>query len=230
MTQRYHIAIKDLPADERPRERLARYGPGMLSTAELLAIILRTGTRQESAIHVAQRLLGDLGTVREIVTAGVDQLSRVRGIGPAKAIEIKAALELGRRLLSLSSDDLPVVRDPADVMRLLGGELSQEVQEHFKVVLLDSKNQVRKVVTATIGTLNASLVHPREVFRQAITSACNSVILAHNHPSGDPTPSREDLAVTKQLSEAGAILGIEVLDHVIVGGGRYLSMKQRGLM
>jgi len=230
MHERYHVTIKDLPPGERPRERLEQYGAESLSTAELLAIILRTGTRDESVLHLAERLLRELADLRSIGQAQVAELSRIKGIGPAKAVEIKAALELGKRLISLSGETLPIVRSPSDVVQLLMPTMRDQLQELFKVLLLDTKNQVRKIVTVTVGTLNSSLVHPREVFRPAVAQAANAVILAHNHPSGDPTPSHEDIAVTRQLLEAGRMLGIDVLDHIVIGDGRYVSMKERSLM
>jgi DNA repair protein RadC len=230
MSEKYHVAIKDLPPEERPRERLERYGADSLSTAELLAIILRTGTREESALRLAEKMLMELSGLRNVAQAEVAELRRIKGIGAAKAVEVKAALELGKRLVALGGEVLPAIHSPTDVVQLLAPQLRDERQEQFKVLLLDTKNQVRRVVTATVGTLNASLVHPREVFRAAVAQAAHSIILAHNHPSGDPTPSKEDVAVTVQLVNAGKILGIEVLDHVIIGDGRYVSMRERGLM
>lgn len=226
----YAPMIRDLPPSERPRERLMNYGASSLSTAELLAIILRTGTQKESAVRLAERVLKEMGSLREIVRADVKDLSKIKGIGTAKAIEIKAAVELGKRLLIDPEGLRPVIRNPEDAASLVRAELRYEPQEHFKVLLLDSKNYVLKVLTVTVGTLNSSLVHPREVFRPAITQSAASVILAHNHPSGDPTPSPEDLQVTRQLVEAGRILGIEVLDHIIIGGIGYVSLKERRLM
>lgn len=226
----YAPMIRDLPPNERPRERLMNYGASSLSTAELLAIILRTGTQKESAVRLAERVLKEMGSLGEIVRADVKDLSKIKGIGTAKAIEIKAAVELGKRLLIDPEGLRPVIRNPEDAAGLVRAELRYEPQEHFKVLLLDSKNYVLKVLTVTVGTLNSSLVHPREVFRPAITQAAASIILAHNHPSGDPTPSSEDLQVTRQLVEAGRILGIEVLDHIIIGGTDYVSLKERRLM
>lgn len=231
MEPTYHLTIKDLAPDERPRERLMAYGAASLSNAELLAILLRTGTTRESAVHLAQRVLREAGDLRGIAVAGVQDLTQVHGIGPAKAVEIKAMVELAKRLAVAGGELRRVVQSPADAAVLLMEELRHERQEHFKILLLDSKNQVLgKPVTVTIGTLNSSLVHPREVFRPAITQSCAAVILAHNHPSGDPTPSREDLDVTKQLVSAGKILGIDVLDHIVIGDNRFVSLKERGLM
>jgi DNA repair protein RadC len=230
MESSYESVIADFPADERPRERLLSQGPGSLTTAELLAIILRTGTKEESAERLAERVLREMGSLRAIAQSHVEALSQIKGIGIVKAIEIRAAVELGKRLIALSDGVKPVIHSPADAANLLMAELRYEPQEHFKALLLDSKNQVLRSPTITIGTVNASLIHPREVFRPALVHPCVSVILAHNHPSGDPTPSREDLEVTRQLVAAGKVLGIDVLDHVIVGDARFVSLKERNLM
>ncbi|HEY3281653.1 MAG TPA: DNA repair protein RadC [Armatimonadota bacterium] len=219
-----------MPADERPRERLLKYGASSLSAAELLAIVLRTGTKQESAVHLAERVLSAMGSLPAIANAEPRELTQVKGIGTVKAVEMKAAVELGRRLLVEGDAVKPVIHEPDDVAGLLMSRLQHEPQEQFLVILLDTKNHVLKVVTATVGTLDSSLVHPREVFRAAVGAACASVILVHNHPSGDPTPSPQDVEVSKQLVEAGRILGIEVLDHVILGNRRWVSMRKRGLI
>ena len=216
--------------DERPREKFLAGGPGEMSTTELLAILLRTGSAKESVIDLADRVLREVGGIREIALADIERLKQVHGIGEVKAIEIRAAIELGKRLLTLGDGLRPTIHSPADAAGLLMAELRYERQEHFKVLLLDSKLQVLQAPTITIGIVNASLVHPREVFRPALAHATVSIILAHNHPSGDPTPSGEDLEVTKQLVASGHILGIEVVDHVIIGDGRFVSLKERGLM
>jgi DNA repair protein RadC len=230
MDSSYHATIHDLPPDERPRERLLDQGPGSLTTAELLAIILRTGTREESAVRLAERVLREMGSLRDIAQSHVEALSEIKGIGTVKAIEIRAAIELGKRLAQLGDGVKPIIHTPADVARLVMPDLRNEAQEHFKILMLDSKNQVLRSPTITVGIVNSSLIHPREVFRPALIHPCVSIILAHNHPSGDPTPSREDLDVTKQLVAAGKVLGIDVLDHIIVGDQRFVSLKERNLM
>lgn len=229
-TAPYRPMIRDLPAHERPRERLEKYGAEALSTPELLAILLRTGTAQESAVAVAERLLMRFPTMRALCNAGLADLATVRGVGRVKAIEIRAAMELGRRLLTLPDAEKPGIRTAADVVNLLMPEMRRLNHEEFRVLLLNTRNQVIAVKTVTTGTLNASLVHPREVFREAIAHSCNSLICAHNHPSGDPTPSPDDVALTRRLLDAGALIDIEVLDHVIIGDGRSISLREQGLM
>lgn len=226
----YRPLIRDLPPQERPRERLAKYGPDALSTPELLAILLRTGTTHESVVSVAERVLARFDSVRDLCNAGIDELSGVHGIGPVKAIEIRAALELGKRLLMLTDEQKPTIRTAQDVVNLLMPDMRHLAREEFRVLLLNTRNQVLAARTISTGTLNASLVHPREVFREAIARASNSLICAHNHPSGDPTPSEDDLALTRRLVEAGRLIDIEVLDHVIIGDGRSVSLREKGLM
>jgi DNA repair protein RadC len=234
--------IKEWPSAERPRERLASVGPRALSPRELLAILIEMGTREangrpaRSALDLAGDLLhhfvdGDGGaSLRRIMTASVREVSVVQGIGPAKATKILAAFELGRRAAEEERperDRLSTPRDVYERMRLLMRDLPHE---EFHVLLVNTQNQILRDLQVTRGTLDASLVHPREVFRPAILEAAASVILVHNHPSGDPTPSAEDRAVTRQLRAAGQTIGIEVLDHVIVGEGRYVSFVEAGLL
>lgn len=226
--ERYRLAIRDLPAAERPRERLLHHGPEALSTSELLAILLRTGTTRESALGLAERIVATFGGLRGIAGATIAQLGQVKGVGPVKAIEIKAAMELGKRLQALSPEIRPTIRSPADVANLVMSELRRETREHLKAILLDTKNQVLRIVTVSVGSLNESIVHPRELFHEAIRHVAASVIVVHNHPSGDPTPSPEDIAVTRRLRDAGQILGIELLDHVVLGDGRWVSLKEQG--
>jgi DNA repair protein RadC len=230
LNERYTVAIRELPAEERPRERLMKYGSSAVSTAELLAIQIRIGTKERSALGLAELLLSQFGGLRGIANASIEELSRVKGIGPVKAVEIAASVELGKRLAALSDDEKPVVRSPQDIVNLLMPELRDAKREHFKSALLDTKNRVMKIVTVSIGTLDSSLVHPREVFKDAIISSASSLIVAHNHPSGDPTPSNEDVRVTRRLLEAGQLLGIDLLDHIVLGDNRFISLKERGLM
>lgn len=230
MPERYTVAIRELPTQDRPRERLMANGASALSTAELLAIQLRIGTKERSALGLAEQLLSQFSGLRGIANASVEELSVVKGIGPVKAVEIAAAVELGRRLAALTSEEKPCIRSPQDVANLLTPELRDVKKEHFKSLLLNTKNQVIKINTVSIGILDSSLVHPREVFKDAIQASAASIIVAHNHPSGDPTPSPEDKRVTQRLAECGTLLGIDLLDHIIIGDNRWVSLKERGLL
>lgn len=224
------LTLKELPDDERPRERMARHGPGALADAELLAILLGTGTPRETAVGLARRLLGadpDAG-LRALVDLGLEELAAVRGIGLAKAARLKAAVELGRRLAA-DVRRRPQVKSPADAAALLMEDMRYLDQEQFRIALLNVKNQVMAVETVSVGGLSSSPVHPREIFKRAIKRSAAAIILAHNHPSGDPTPSREDIEVTRRLKDAGTLLGIEVLDHIVIGDNRYVSFRERGL-
>lgn len=223
----YSVAIRDMPSDERPRERLAKYGAGSLSSAELLAILLRTGTRQCSALRLAELLLAQFGSVRGLASADLDALARVHGVGKVKAIQIAACAELGQRMQA-DAAERPAIACPEDVVRVVGISFADQKKEHFLELLLDAKGRLLKQVVVSIGTLDASLVHPREVFREAVTASAASIVVVHNHPSGDPTPSAADRSVTERLVEAGKLMDIAVLDHVIVAGSRWISFKQQG--
>ncbi|MFQ6058286.1 MAG: DNA repair protein RadC [Anaerolineae bacterium] len=225
----YHPMIKDLPVGERPRERLEHYGAGALSTAELIAILLRSGVAGESVLRLAERLLVRYGGLTGLAQASFAELCQEKGIGPAKVTQIKAALELGRRLLVASPQERPQVRSPADAANLLMLEMSILAQEQMRVILLDSKNRVLATPTIYQGSLNTSLIRVAELFREAVKQNCAAIIVVHNHPSGDPTPSPEDVGVTEQITAAGKLLDIEVLDHLIIGQQRYVSLKERGL-
>ena len=225
----YRPMIRDLPVDERPRERLAHAGEGALSMAELLAIILRTGVGGESALALATRLISRYGGLPGLARASFTELRAEKGLGPAKTAQLKAALELGRRMLLIAPEDRFVVRSPADVAQLLMAEMSHLEQEHFRVLYLDTRNRLLGSETVYVGSLNASHIRVSEVFREAVKRNCASIIVAHNHPSGDPTPSPEDVEVTRQLVAAGNLLDIEVLDHLIIGQQRFVSLRERGL-
>lgn len=225
----YHTIIRDMPADERPRERLVSYGPEALSTPELLAIILRVGSSRGSAISLAQQLLSHFGSLRAVATATAAELSRVPGVGMAKAAQIKAAFELGKRLAAATTER-PVVNRPDLAANLLMEQMRYHDKEHFKALLLDTRNRCVAVRSISVGGLNSNVAHPREIFREAVAHSAAAVIVAHNHPSGDPTPSKEDEVLTRRLVEAGKIMGIEVLDHLVIGDGRWVSMKEKGLM
>jgi len=225
----YHLRINELPASERPRERLKESGPASLSNSELLAIILRTGTAAENVLGLASRLLSRFGGLVGLARASLGELCAERGVGQAKAAQLKAALELGRRLSSTHPEERAVVRTPQDVANLLMAEMSFLDQEQLRVVLLTSKNRVISIPDVYKGNVNTSLIRPSELFREAVRENCPAIIVVHNHPSGDPDPSPEDIAVTEQIVAAGRVLDIEVLDHMIIGGQRYVSLKERGV-
>jgi DNA repair protein RadC len=223
------LRIADMAADDRPRERLERSGPESLTTPELLAILFRTGTAGRSAVQVAEALFRELGGLPGIAIAAEAQLRSVPGVGRVKALEVRAAVELGKRL-AMNEEVRPVIRTPEDAARLLMADLRYEIREHLYALLLDARNQVRHKRLISTGTLTESLVHPREVFAEAVRFSAARVLLVHNHPSGDPTPSPADIASTKRLVAAGKVLDIEVTDHVIIGDGRWASLRQLELM
>lgn len=225
----YRPTIKDLPVDERPRERLARAGEGALSTAELLAIILRTGLGGENVLALATRLISKYNGLPGLARASFAELQAEKGLGKAKTAQIKAALELGRRMLLTAPEDRFAVRSPADVAQLLMAEMAHLEQEHFRVLYLDTRNRLMGSETVYVGSLNASHIRVGEIFRDAVKRNCAAIIAVHNHPSGDPTPSPEDVAVTRQIVEAGKLLDIELLDHLIIGQQRFVSLRERGL-
>jgi len=224
------MTIHDLPISERPRERLQKYGVEALSAQEILALILGRGIAGESVMVSAQRLLSQFGSLRGIAGASVEQLSQVRGIGVAKSSQIKAAFELANRLEDYSeAGKKPLVRTPDEVVSLVRGRLKGKKKEHFLAVLLDTRNQLIKVSEISVGSLDAGVVHPREAFKEAISVSAASIIFAHNHPSGDPEASDDDIMLTKRLAETGEIVGIDVLDHIILGDKTSLSLKRQGL-
>ncbi len=225
----YRPMIRDFPVDERPRERLAHAGEGALSTAELLAIILRTGVSGESVLAMATRLISRYGGLPGLARASFTELQAEKGLGPAKTAQLKAALELGRRMLLAAPEDQFIVRSPTDAAQFLMAEMSHLEQEHFRVLYLNTRNRLLGSETVYVGNLNASHIRVSEVFREAVKRNCASLIVAHNHPSGDPTPSPEDVEVTRLLVAAGKLLDIEVLDHLIIGQQRFVSLRERGL-
>ncbi|TET38361.1 MAG: JAB domain-containing protein [Dehalococcoidia bacterium] len=225
----YHPRIKELPICERPRERLRESGPASLSNTELLAIILRTGTASENVLGLGARVLVRFGGLAGLARASFGELCAERGLGQAKTAQLKAALELGRRLVSTQPVERAVVRSPQDVANLLMADMGLLDQEHLRIVLLNTKNQVISVPEVYRGSVSTSLIRVSEVFREAVRENCPAIIVVHNHPSGDPTPSQEDVQVTEQIVQAGRLLDIEVLDHLIIGQQRYVSLKERGL-
>lgn len=222
------LMIRDYPQNERPRERFVQNGPQSLSNHELLALLLGTGSREESVLQLANRMLAQFEGLRLLKDATLEELTQIKGIGMAKAIHVLAAVEVGRRIASHTLDERYVIRSPEDGAKYLMNEMRFLTQEHFVCLYLNTKNQVIHKQTIFIGSLNASIVHPREVFKEAVRRSAASVICLHNHPSGDPTPSREDIEVTKRLAESGKIVGIELLDHLIIGENKYVSLKEKG--
>ena len=226
----YHIRLKDLPADERPLERLHNHGPENLKTSELIAILIRTGTGQATAIQVAEQLLQKYdGNLKRMVSDKIRMAEEIKGVGTVKAAQITAAFELGRRMAGFF-EEKPQISCPADVARIMMPSMRDLQNEILCVLCLDTKNHVTRQRRIFEGSLNASIIHPREVFRFAIEEAAASIILVHNHPSGDPSPSREDIQATQQLMRAGNYIQIPVRDHVIIGAGSYISLKEEGLV
>jgi DNA repair protein RadC len=224
------LMIRDYPTDERPRERMVQSGPASLSNQELLAIILRTGTKSESVLQLSNRVLTTFEGLRLLKEASLEEITDINGIGLAKAVQIMSAVEIGRRIANLEYDDRYSIRSPEDGANYVMNDMRFLSQEHFVCLYLNTKNQVLHKQTIFIGSLNASIVHPREVFKEAFRRSAASIICIHNHPSGDPTPSREDIEVTKRLAECGKIIGIEVLDHLIIGEKKYVSLKEKGYL
>lgn len=225
----YTPLIRDMAVSDRPRERLILVGERSLAVSELLAIVIRTGVGGENVIRLAERTLAHFGGLPGIARASIKELTQVKGIGAAKAVEIKASLELGRRLIAATPQERPTVTSPADAANLLMTEMSLLEQEHLRLVLLDTRNHVLAMPTIYIGSLNTSVVRVGELFRAAIKENAAALIVVHNHPSGDPSPSPEDVRVTSQIVSAGKLLDVDVLDHIIIGRQRFVSLKERGL-
>lgn len=221
----YQARIRDLPSGDRPRERLRDAGAGALSNPELLAILLRTGSPKESALALASRLLAQRDGLTGLARANFAELCAERGLGEAKAAQVQAALELGKRLVAAQPAERPVIRSPEDVANLLQGDMGLLDQEHLRVLLLNTRNQVLGTADVYRGSVHTAVVRIGELFREALRQNAPAVVLAHNHPSGDPSPSAEDIAMTKQAIEAGELLDVDVLDHVILAQGRFVSMQ-----
>lgn len=225
------LAIRELPRTERPRERLVDLGAHALSSAELLAIVIGSGGRGRSALAIGHEILGSAqGSLRRLAAQPVAQLTAHLGIGRARAVVVHAALELGKRMAAEGRDEAVPIRSPRDVVALFAPRLEDMPVEEFHVAVLDAQHRLERDITVTRGILNSSLVHPREVFREAIAERAAAIILVHNHPSGDPAPSADDRAVTEQMVAAGRLLDIPVHDHVIIGRGRYTSFAEAGLL
>jgi DNA repair protein RadC len=221
--------ITDMAINERPRERLAHLGPQALAHSELLAILLRVGVPGENAVQVGQRLLNVFGGISGLHRAPFEELCNQHGIGVAKAAQIKAAIELGGRLRVISPDERPAINSPADAAALVTYEMSALEQEHLRVILLDTRNRVLEIVEIYKGSVNSSQIHVGEIFKPAIRRNAPALIVVHNHPSGDPTPSPDDVVVTRAIVQAGKLLDVDVLDHMVIGQGRWVSLKERGL-
>ncbi len=226
------IMVRDLPFDERPREKLMASGVACLSNVELLAILLRTGTKEHSVIRVAEQVLArykDIG-ITAMMNMSVTELAAVHGVGAVKAATVLAALELGRRISQKAAEKVEIVHGPEDAAHYAMPRFRFEQREHFAVMLLNTKNHILGLTDVSVGSLSASIVHPREVFRAALRYAAAAMILIHNHPSGDPSPSQEDISVTQRLVRAGKIMDVPVLDHIILGDGRFISLKEKGML
>ena len=222
------MMIRDVHVADRPRERLIRQGAESLSNQELIAILLRTGTKQESVLVLANRILSSFDKIQDLKDATIEELMLVKGVGKAKAVQLLAAAEIGKRMYRKHSEGRYTIRSPEDAAAYLMTDMASLNQEHFVTLFLNVKNEVLHKQTIFIGSLNSSIVHPREVFREAFKRSAASMIISHNHPSGDTTPSREDIEVAKRLMEAGAIMGIDVLDHIIIGDQKFISLKDKG--
>jgi len=223
------MKIKTLPLDERPREKLIKHGARILTNSELLAIILRTGNKKENVLELSNNFFKKYN-LKSLSKLKISTLKKQLGIGDAKACQIMACFELGRRLSGFKEDKKPVIESAKDVAKLFVSEMSILEKEHFKGIYLDSRKRIIKQETIFVGSLNESVVHPREIFKIALEENAAAIILLHNHPSGDPSPSKFDIEITKELIKAGELLGIQVLDHIIIGGEKYVSLKEKGLV
>ncbi|MFW6022160.1 MAG: RadC family protein [Halanaerobiaceae bacterium] len=226
----YRCTIKEMPEEERPREKLIKHGADSLSNAELLALIIRIGNRKRTAVELSQDIFNQFGGLKSLNYLTVQELTKLNGVGIAKAVQVKAVVELSKRIATLKSGEKEVIKSPGDAACLLMPELRYLTQEVFKIILLDIKNQVISIALISKGGLSSSIVHPREVFKEAIKHSSAAIILAHNHPSGIPEPSRDDINITKRLIDSGKIMGIDVLDHIVIGDGIFISMKEKGLI
>ena len=226
----YHTRISELPTSERPRERLKQSGAASFSNSELLAIILRTGTHAENVLGLANRLIVKFGGLPGLSRASFNELCNEHGVGQAKAAQIKAAMELGRRSASAQTEEKTVIRSPQDAANLVMSDMGALKQEHLRVMLLNSKNHLLSIHEVYKGNVNASTIRTSELFRSAVRENCPAVIVIHNHPSGEPEPSNDDIIATEHMVKGGKALDIEVLDHIIIGDHKYVSLKERGII
>jgi len=227
--EKHRYRISDMQASQRPRERLEELGAGSLNDAELLAILIRVGLPGENAVQVGQRLLNKMGGLYGIHRADFSDVCQEKGIGRAKAAQIKAAIELGRRMVRDNPEEAVTIHSPQDAADLVMYDMVALEQEELRVILLDTRNRVIKIEEVYRGSLNASQVRVGELFKSAVKRSAASLIVVHNHPSGDPTPSPDDIAITRAIIQSGKLLDVEVLDHLIIGRGRFISLKERGL-
>lgn len=225
-----NFKLTDLPKNERPRERLFRYGAYALSNAELLAIILRTGSQKEDVLSLCNRIISDCNGLNGLLSCDTQDFLSLCGIGEAKAAQLIALSEISKRFKAFKSGDEYRITSAKSAAEYVMEDMRYLKKEYLKLIMLNSKNVVIAVKHISVGSLNSSIVHPREVFLEAIKNSSASIIICHNHPSGDPTPSKEDINITNRLKECGKILGIEVLDHIIIGNGIYVSLKERAFL
>ena len=225
------LKIKDIPKNERPKEKLLSYGADTLNNSELLAIILRTGTKGENVLQLSNRLLSEFQGLDGILEASLDNITSIKGIKEGKASQILALAELFKRFRTFKSADRDIkIMSPNDIAMLINGEMSLLKQEILKVIFLNTKNIVIGTRDVFKGSLNTSIVHPREIFKEAVNKSSAKIIICHNHPSGDPTPSKEDINITLRIKECGEIMGIELLDHIIIGKNNFISLKEKGFV
>ncbi|MGB4439047.1 MAG: DNA repair protein RadC [Sedimentibacter sp.] len=225
-----NYTIKSIPLDDRPQEKLLKYGANTLSNSELIAVILRTGSKDENVIMLAQRILNEDGNgLRNIAGGTAEKFKTYKGINDCKAAQLMAIGEISKRISTLKIDKIKI-SSPGDAAVVMMEEMRYYKKEYFKIILLDTKNNIKKISQISVGSLNSSIVHPREVFTEAVANSCSSIILVHNHPSGESEPSHEDIMLTNRLDECGKILGIKVLDHIIIGDGVFFSFKEEGLI
>ena len=222
--------IKEIPLEERPRERFLKYPKSTISNHELIAIILRTGSRDESVIELSKRILYQYSSLKALSNTSIKELMKIRGIGTSKAIELLAAFELGKRVMKETFNQQPKLHSPEAIYQFLKDDLEMKTQEHFIALYLNTKGELVKKETLFIGSLNSSLIHPRELFKHAVLNSAATIIISHNHPSGDPTPSNADIKITKILHQNSIMMDIELLDHIIIGKDRYYSFKEKGII
>lgn len=226
-----YLKILDMPENERPKEKLLRYGAESLSNPELLAIILRTGTKGENVLSLSQRIISEFNGLSGILNASIKEMTEIKGVKESKASQMIAIAELFKRFNTYKSfNEFKRVTSPNDVASMLYGEMGTFNQEVLKLIILNTKNEIIKIKDVFKGSLNSSLIHPREVFNEAIRNSAASIIICHNHPSGDPTPSDEDIKVTIRLKECGEIIGIKLIDHIVIGRNIYVSLKEKGIL
>jgi DNA repair protein RadC len=224
------LKIKDLPENERPQEKLLRYGPEILSNGELLAVILRTGIKSENVVQLSSRIIAESGGLNGVLKSSEEDFKKIKGIGETKAAQLLALVEISKRFKAFKSGDKYKITKPQDAAEYVMEEMKSLNKEYLRILMLNTKKIIISIKDVSIGTLNSSMVHPREVFIEAIKKSADSIIVCHNHPSGDPSPSREDINITYRLKECGKLLGIEVVDHIIIGDGNYVSLKEKNIL